>query len=74
MSADIFLVLGIALGALAIPAFLNAFVESRFPRAALSVTALASGLVVWAMHARPSGYRLEEVPSVFVRVLSQVLN
>lgn len=74
MQTDVILVAGLVLGALAVPAFLNAFVEGRFPRVALSVTVLAAGMLTWANTTRPSGYKLEEVPSVFMRVFAQVLN
>lgn len=74
MQADVFLVVGIVLGVLAIPALLNAFTESRFPRLALSITALGAGLVALAISQKPSGYQLAEIPGVFVRVVSRVLN
>ena len=74
MQTDIFLVVGILLGVLAIPSLLNAFTESRFPRVSLSVTALGAGLVALAVTQRPSGYSIDEVPAAFVRVFARVLN
>ena len=72
MDSDLFLVIGIVMGAFAIPSLLSAFSESRAPRVGSIMVLIASGLIVVALLNRPSGYRLDEVPGAFVRVIGKL--
>ena len=74
MNSDLALVIGIVLGALAIPSMINAFSESRAPRSAAILIMIASVLIIVAMWQKPSGYTIEEIPDVFLRVVGRVLN
>jgi len=74
MNSDILLVGGLIVGALAIPALLNAWVEGRVPRAGSIMVMISTGLIVMALYQKPSGYKVEEVPEVFFRVLGRLLN
>ena len=68
------LVAGIILGALSIPAFLNAFSESRAPRAA-AIVALSGGVLIFlALKDHSAGYSWAELPQVFGRVFKRLLN
>ena len=72
MDSDLFLVIGIVMGAFAIPALLSAFSENRAPRVGAIMVMIASGLIVVAVLNHPRGYRLDEVPDAFVRVLAKL--
>lgn len=74
MDSDLFLVIGIVMVAFAIPALLSAYSESRAPRVGSIMVLIASGLIVVALLNRPSGYRLDEVPGAFVRVIGKLTN
>ena len=72
MDSDLFLVVGLVLGGFAIPSIIGAFSESRPPRVAAILLMIASGLIVLAVMNKPSGYTLNEVPDVFVKVIARV--
>ena len=74
MDSDLFLVIGIVMVSFAIPALLSAYSESRAPRVGSIMVLIASGLIVVALLNRPSGYRLDEVPGAFVRVIGKLTN
>ena len=74
MDSDLFLVIGIVMAAFAIPSLLSAFSEGRAPRVGSIMVLIASGLIVVALLNRPSGYRLDEVPGAFVRVIGKLTN
>jgi len=74
MDTDLFLVIGLVLGALAIPSVAAAFSDGRAPRTAMILILIAGTLVVVALSNKPGGYRLDDVPEVFFSVLGRVLN
>lgn len=74
MVADYFLIVGVAVGVFALPSFLNAMTESRKPSAALSMAALSLVCIGLANTLHPVGYQMSQVPSVFARVLGQLVN
>jgi len=74
MDSDLFLVLGLVIGALSFPAVISAFSESRAPRVASIMVVIAGALIVLAVFNKPSGYKLSDVPDVFVHVVGRYLN
>ena len=74
MDSDLFLVIGIIMAAFAIPSLLGAYSDGRAPRVGAVLILVASGLIVVALLNRPSGYRLDEVPGAFVRVIGKLTN
>lgn len=72
MDSDTFLVIGLIVGVLSIPAILAAYSESRAPRSAAILLMVASGLVALAVLTKPSGYSLAELPDVFTRVFAKL--
>lgn len=74
MDADLLLVIGVVLGALSIPSFLNGFVESRLPRIAVLLVVAAVALIVLAVMTHPGGYAVDDVPEAFIRVIARILN
>lgn len=74
MDPDLFLVIGLIIAVLTVPAILTAFTEGRTPRAA-SVMVLISGvLIVLALDRYPDGYSVADIPNAFVRVFDRYIN
>ena len=73
MDPDLALVIGIILGVFSVPSILSAISEGRAPRVAAFTIISSGALVLWAINAQPSGYKLEDVPDVFVRVVAKFL-
>lgn len=74
MGSDLFLVSGVILAALALPALLNAYSEGRAPRGAALLIVAAGGCIVYAVMTTPTGYTLRDVPHAFARVFAMFLN
>lgn len=74
MNTDLYLVVGIILGVLAIPSLLAAFSESRAPRTGAIMVLISGVLIVVALTQRPQGYTFAEIPKVFVRVIAGFMN
>ncbi|OHC57719.1 MAG: hypothetical protein A3D16_15595 [Rhodobacterales bacterium RIFCSPHIGHO2_02_FULL_62_130] len=74
MNTDLYLVIGLVIGALSIPSLLGAFAESRRPRAGAILLLISGVLVVVAVTQKPSGYTFAEIPHVFVRVIGSFLH
>lgn len=73
MDSDLLLVLGIILAGFSIPSIMSAVTDGRAPRASAITILIAGGLVLYAIQAQPSGYSLQEIPDVFVRVAARYL-
>lgn len=74
MYTDLYLVVGIVLGVLAVPAMVSAFSEGRAPRIAAIMVLISGTLIVLALSQRPGGYALADIPNAFYRVIGQFLN
>ncbi len=74
MTNDVFLVVGVVVLVLSIPTLLNAVLDGHAPRLAAIVLLIGGGLVYIAVTRHPGGYRLEEVPDVFLRVIGAIIN
>lgn len=73
MNSDLMLVIGLIVGVLSIPALLNAWTESRAPRAGAIMVMIAIGLIMAAYATKPAGYRVEDLPDVFFGVIGRLL-
>lgn len=71
MDPDLILVIGIVLGVFSVPAILSAISEGRTPRVAAFTIISSGALVLWAISAHPEGYKLEDVPGAFVRIVAK---
>ncbi|WP_323006502.1 hypothetical protein [Pseudorhodobacter sp.] len=71
MDPDLFLVVGMVIGVLAIPSMLSAFSESRSPRAGAVLVLIAGVLVVVAVQNKAGGYTFAEIPQVFYNVIGR---
>ncbi len=70
---DLALVIGLVLGALSIPAIVSALTEARAPRVAAITVLIAGGMIAYALGTKPGGYRLEQIPDVFVQVVARLI-
>ena len=73
MDPDLALVLGLIIGAFSIPSILSALSDSRAPRASAITILIAGGLVLYAATNKAGGYRWENIPDIFVKVVAQYL-
>ncbi len=74
MTNDVFLVVGIVVLVLAIPAIVGAYVDGRVPRFAAIMVLIGGGLVVLAVTQQPGGYAFADVPRAFASVINQLIN
>ena len=74
MNTDLFLVIGLVLGVLALPSMFSAFSEGRPPRIAAMLVMISGTLVIYALTQKPGGYELRGIPLAFYRVAGQILN
>ena len=74
MNADLYLVIGCLLGAVAIPGAVSALTERRAPVAALFMLLVGGGLVAYAYQLSPGGLTLDEVPRALTRVIGRIIN
>jgi hypothetical protein len=73
LDTDLALVLGFIIAALSIPSILSALSDKRAPRASAITVLIAGGLIVFAVQGKPGGYRMEQLPDVFVSVIARYL-
>ncbi len=69
MTNDIYLVVGIVVLVFAIPSIVSSFSEKRAPRLAAIAVLIGGGLVALAVSQQPGGYRIEDIPHAFTRVI-----
>lgn len=74
MNTDLYLVIGIIMGVLAIPSLLGAYSEGRAPRAGAIMVLISGVLIVVALSQKPQGYTFAEIPQVFIRVIAGFTN
>ncbi|MCC5974238.1 MAG: hypothetical protein JJT81_09315 [Rubellimicrobium sp.] len=74
MTSDIYIVIGLILLVLAVPAIFSAMLEGRAPRSAAILVLVGGGLVALAVYERPNTYTLSTLPDVFMRTLGRLIN
>lgn len=74
MDNDMFLVFGLIISGLAVPAILGAVVDSRVPRVAAIMVMIGSGMIAVALLGKPSGYAFQDIPKAFTRVIGGFIN
>ena len=73
MNTDLYLVVGILVVVLAIPAVFAAYSEGRVPRAASILVLIGGSLIVMALTKKPGGYEVQDIPNAFYRVIGQLM-
>lgn len=73
MDPDLFLVIGLVIAVMTVPAMLTAYTEGRTPRAAAILVLISGVLIVLALSRHPNGYDIADIPNVFVRVFDRYL-
>jgi hypothetical protein len=72
MDPDLFMVIGICLGVLAVPSMVSSFSEGRAPRVAFVVGLIGVVLVIMALNAK-GGYTASEVMQAFYTVIGRYI-
>lgn len=73
MDPDLALVIGIILAVFSVPSVLSAFSEGRAPRVAAFTIVASGALILWSLSSQPEGYRIQDIPDAFVRVIARYL-
>ena len=73
MDTDLYLVIGIVICVVAIPALLSAFVEGRPPRGGAILVLIGGVLIIVALTNRSQNYTFAEIPRVFGRVIDRYI-
>lgn len=73
MEPDLALTLGIIVAGFSIPSILSALSDRRAPRASAVTVLIGGALILYAIQTQPGGYALQQVPDVFVRVVSNII-
>ncbi|MEL6100562.1 MAG: hypothetical protein AAFV87_08865 [Pseudomonadota bacterium] len=68
---DLMFVIGLLIGGFSIPSIFSAISDGRAPRASAITILLAFGCVLYAINNKPGGYTIDQVPEVFVEVISR---
>lgn len=74
MDSDLILVLGVCIAAISFPMLVGAFSGARSMVPAIGFLTVGAGLVVYATVSSPGVYAFDELPSVFVRVIADLIN
>lgn len=72
MDSDLALVIGIIVFVLSAPAIISAISDGRAPRTAMVALVVGGGLVLFALTQKPGGYRIDDIPRAFVRVIADI--
>lgn len=72
MEPDLALVIGLVIVAFSVPAIMSAVSDRRAPRTSMVALILGGSLAVYALAQKPGGYRIEEIPETFIRVIAEV--
>ena len=72
MDTDLALVIGLVVLLLSAPAIISAISDGRAPRTAMVALVVGGGLVVFALSQKPGGYRIEDIPRAFIRVIADI--
>ena len=73
MDNDLIFVVGLVLCVFSVPSIVSAFSDRRAPRVATLVLMAGGAMIVWAIQNQPGGYRIEEIPEIFVRVVARFI-
>lgn len=73
MDNDLILVVGIVIGALALPALLGAYSEGRPPRTGAILILISGVLIAVALSRTAIGYELNDIPGIFVKVIQRYI-
>ena len=73
MPYDLFLIIGLVIIVLAIPAIFSAVSDGHAPRVPMVVIVIGGGLAAFAATQKPGGYVINDIPHVFIDVLSQIV-
>jgi len=73
MDTDLALILGLVIGGFSIPSIVSAMSDGRAPRVSMITILLAGGLILYALMAKPGGYRFEQMPDVFLSVVGRFI-
>ncbi|MEE4346072.1 MAG: hypothetical protein V2I53_04740 [Paracoccaceae bacterium] len=72
MDSDMALVIGLVIAGFSAPSIMSAFSDGRAPRIATIALVVGGALVIYALSQKPGGYRIEDIPKAFIKVIGNV--
>ena len=72
MNTDLVLVLGLLVSCFSAPAFLSAISDGRAPRSATIAFVIGAIMIVIAISQKPGGYKVDDIPKAFIRVIASI--
>jgi len=72
VSTDLALVVGLVIFGFSVPSIVSAVSDGRAPRTAMVALVVGGGLVLYALTQKPSGYRIADIPEVFIKVIGSL--
>lgn len=73
MDPDLAFIIGIILAVFSVPSIMSSIIEGHAPRVAVFTIILGGVLILWAISDKPGGYRFQDIPDAFVRVVGKYL-
>lgn len=74
MDPDLMFVIGLVVAGFSVPSIMGALADGRVPRAAAIAVLVGGGLIALAINEKPSGYAIQDIPTVFVDVVGRYIN
>lgn len=74
IDTDLALVVGLVIGAFAVPSIVSAYIDGRTPRVAMIAIVLSGVSLVYALKTHPNGYDVGDVPAAFASVIARYLH
>lgn len=74
MDTDLFFVVGLAMGVIAIPAITSAFLDGRAPRLPAYLVVIGGLMIGYAVQQKPNAYGFDTVPETISRVIARYTN
>jgi hypothetical protein len=74
MDFDLIFVIGVALAAFAIPSFVSAYADRRWPKQAVLMLLIGAGAIAYAMQENPDTYSVTTIDDTILVVLGRYLN
>jgi hypothetical protein len=73
MDYDLALVIGMVLGVFSVPAVVSSLSDGHVTRVAAITIIAAWALIVWSVTGKPGGYRIDQVPDVFAKIVARYI-
>ena len=74
MNPDLAFVIGFVLAVFAIPSAVSAIIDGRAPRMSTVTIIVGGAFMAYAFGTQPGGYKIHDIPDIFVRVIARYIS